>query len=120
MVLDYAEGKDLDYWVKKNHKGFDWLIKIKALSGIIQGLNEIHQKQIVHHDFHTGNILASITTLNLHSNSIYISDMGLCGEAGITDRDGKVLSLGPEDSVLGPSPQIFKSDFLDQWKTSSK
>ena len=35
-------------------------------------------------------------------------------------RDGKVLGLGPEDSVLGPSPQIFKSDFLDQWKTSSK
>jgi serine/threonine protein kinase len=96
MVLDYAEGKDLDYWVKKNHKGFDWLIKIKALSGIIQGLNEIHQKQIVHHDFHTGNILASITTLNLHSNSIYISDMGLCGEAGITD----------ETKIYGATPYV--------------
>ena len=45
MVLKYAEGGSLKDWVEKNHKNFDWLTKIKALSGIIQGLNEIHQKK---------------------------------------------------------------------------
>ena len=83
MVLDYAEGRDLNYWVKKNYKSFDWLIKIKALSGIIQGLNEIHQKMMVHRDLHTGNILSSIISSNLCSYNIYIADMGLCGEIGI-------------------------------------
>ena len=72
MVLEYAEGRDLNYWMKKNYKNFDWLIKIKVLSGIIQGLNEIHQKLMVHCDFHTGNILSSIISLNLCSYNIYI------------------------------------------------
>ena len=44
IVLDYAEGRDFNYWTKRNNKNFDWLIKIQALSGIIQGINEIHQK----------------------------------------------------------------------------
>ena len=99
MVLDYAEGRDLDYWVKKNYKGFDWLIKIKALSGIIQGLNEIHQKQIVHRDLHTGNILSNTIFSNLCSYNIFIADMGFCGEIGNVDKTkiyGIIPYLAPE------------------------
>jgi hypothetical protein len=51
-------------------KKFDLLIKIKALSGIIQGLNEIHQRQMVHRDFHTGNILSSVIS-RFKSNKIF-------------------------------------------------
>ena len=111
MVLDYAEGRDFDYWTKKNYKNFGWLIRIKALSGIIQGLNEIHQKQIVHRDFHTGNILSNIISLNLSSYNICISDMGLCGEAGNTDNTniyGVMPYVAPE--VLRGKPYTQAAD----------
>src|SRR5581483_216061 len=99
MVLDYAEGRNFNYWVKKNYKNFDWLIKIKALSGIIQGLNEIHKKQMVHRDLHTGNILSNIISLNLCSYNIFIADMGLCGEIGNVDETkiyGVIPYMAPE------------------------
>ncbi|UZO23796.1 uncharacterized protein OCT59_016127 [Rhizophagus irregularis] len=62
MVLDYAEG-DL-------------------LFGVIKGLKAIHQKHLVHCDFHAGNILLNtnyIYDVRFHTY-IFISDMGLCKE----------------------------------------
>ena len=110
-MLDYAEGRDFNYWIKKHYKNFDWSIKINAISGIIQGINEIHQKQIVHRDIHTGNILLSIMTLNLYNNSIYISDMGLCGEVGNIDETkiyGIIPYMAPE--VLRGKPYTQVAD----------
>src|SRR5436305_4700553 len=111
MVLEYAEGRDLNYWIKKNHKNFDWLIKIKALSGIIQGLKEIHQKMMIHRDFHTGNILSSIISSNLSSYNIYIADMGLCGEINNIDETkiyGVIPYVAPE--VLRGKPYTQAAD----------
>ena len=54
MVLDYAEGRSLNNLVQKN---LNWLDILRALSYIISGLEKIHEKHMVHRDFHTGNIL---------------------------------------------------------------
>ena len=97
--------------MKKNYKNFDWLIKIKALSGIIQGLNEIHQRQMIHRDLHTGNILSSIISLNLSSYNIYIADMGLCGEIDNVDEKkiyGVIPYISPE--VLRGKPYTQAAD----------
>ena len=92
MVLEYAEGRDLNYWMKKNYKNFDWLIKIKALSGIIQGLNKIHQKQMVHRDFNILNILFSTNSIN--DFNVFIAGMGLCGKVGEVDTT-KIYGVMP-------------------------
>ncbi|EXX75241.1 kinase-like domain-containing protein [Rhizophagus irregularis DAOM 181602=DAOM 197198] len=42
--------------------------------------------QIVHRDFHTGNILLNKDDSPLLVDIIYISDMGLCGEVTNTDE----------------------------------
>src|SRR6266496_3784794 len=69
IVLEYAEGGSFN----------DWKNKIQTLLSIIEGLKGIHQKQKVHHDFHTGNILFLTKNLNiLNRKSLFISDMGLC------------------------------------------
>src|SRR5581483_4303777 len=110
-VLDYAEGGDLDHWIKKNYKNFYWLIKIKVLSGIIQGLNEIHQRQMVHRDLHVGNILSNIISLNLSSYNIFIADMGLCGEVDNLDETkiyGVMSYMAPE--VLSGKPYTQAAD----------
>ncbi|GES93592.1 kinase-like domain-containing protein [Rhizophagus clarus] len=81
MILDYAEGGNFDHWTNKNYKNFDWSYKLTTLWNIVKGLKGIHQKQMVHNDFHTGNILLSVLYVNnINDNSIYISDMGLCGK----------------------------------------
>ncbi|CAB4408581.1 unnamed protein product [Rhizophagus irregularis] len=85
MVLDYAEGGNLYRWISEHYNNIDWSHIINALLTIIGGLKEIHQKKLVHHDFHTGNILSTSVDLNF-GDSLCISDMGLCREVNNPDE----------------------------------
>ncbi|CAB5370338.1 unnamed protein product [Rhizophagus irregularis] len=68
-----------------NYKYFNWKDKLSILLNIVDSLKEIHQKIIVHCDFHTGNILFFSSIANF-SCLISISDMELCGEVGNVDK----------------------------------
>ncbi|GBC09643.1 hypothetical protein RclHR1_00900029 [Rhizophagus clarus] len=85
MVLDYAEGGNLYNWINKHYNKLDWSYNINVLLNIIEGLNEIHEKDMIHRDFHTGNILLMSTSLN-DDISIVISDMGFCGKVSKSDK----------------------------------
>jgi serine/threonine protein kinase len=91
MVLEYADGGNFyDYWINNgNYKSFNWYNKIRALNNIIKGLKEIHQKQMVHCDFHTGNILFTVLR-----KKTYISDMGLCREVSNMNK-AKIYGVMP-------------------------
>jgi len=78
MVLQYANGGNFNSYINKIHL---WADKLRLLKSVICGLENIHKNQMVHRDFHTGNIL--IKKKGLHS---YISDLGLSGEVGNTDK----------------------------------
>ncbi len=81
--------------MNNNYKNFSWTCKLNTLLNISNGLKEIHQKQIFHHDLHTGNILFFIKDINIFSNNILsISDMGLCGEVGNTNET-KIYGVMP-------------------------
>ncbi|EXX71020.1 kinase-like domain-containing protein [Rhizophagus irregularis DAOM 181602=DAOM 197198] len=54
IVLEYAKGGNLKNWMNKNYRNLNWYNKISMLLNISTGLKEIHQKKMVHHDFHTG------------------------------------------------------------------
>jgi len=82
MVFEYAKGGDFNNWL--NNKVFNWSSKLGALANVIRGLKGIHEKQMVHRDFHTGNIL--FKDKFIFNYSIYISDMGLCGEVDNVDK----------------------------------
>jgi serine/threonine protein kinase len=73
MVLEYAEGGNFSNYLNKNYENFNWFNKLTVLTHIIEGLNKIHQKQMVHCDFHTGNIL-----MMNEEYKACVSDMGLC------------------------------------------
>jgi serine/threonine protein kinase len=112
MVLDYAKGGNFNYWSNNNYNNFDWSYKLTSLWNIIKGLKEIHQNQMFHRDFHTGNILLDVIYVNsINDNSIYISDMGLCGEVGNTDKTsiyGVMPYVAPE--VLRGKPYTQAAD----------
>ncbi|POG67214.1 kinase-like domain-containing protein [Rhizophagus irregularis DAOM 181602=DAOM 197198] len=69
----------MDYANKGNLRGnltiiikSGWNKKLYMLFGIISGLNGIHRQNLIHCDFHDGNIL------NHNERKVYISDLGLC------------------------------------------
>src|SRR5438067_4603631 len=59
LVTRYANNGNLTDYITKNFKNLKWKGKIEVLYRIISGLKTIHQKQFVHHDLHSGNILHS-------------------------------------------------------------
>src|ERR1043165_7545589 len=72
IVMSYAKNGSLKKSLP-NIINDKWIIKLLKLQSIIKGLNIIHQQNIIHCDFHHGNILSS------YSNSVLsISDLGLC------------------------------------------
>ena len=60
----------------------DWKQKLYMLYGIISGLVKIHNQNLIHCDFHDGNILNHNDEKDEENKDIpdlvYISDLGLC------------------------------------------
>ena len=112
MVLYYAEGGNFNNWIKRDNSS--WFYDMWALENIIIGLGNIHEKKMVHRDFHIGNILLS-SSINIIDTSdtiiTYISDMGLCGEISnidLTKIYGVMPYVAPE--VLRGKPYTQAAD----------
>ncbi|POG72574.1 kinase-like domain-containing protein [Rhizophagus irregularis DAOM 181602=DAOM 197198] len=91
MVLEYAEGGNFNNYFNKNYENFNWFNGLKILTNIIEGLSKIHQKQMVHRDFHIGNILFIDNNYNA-----CISDLGL----------SKKIDDINETSIYGVMPYV--------------
>ncbi|GES95323.1 kinase-like domain-containing protein [Rhizophagus clarus] len=52
MVLEYAVGGNFNSYLEKNYENLNWAKRIDILNNIIEGLDRIHQKHMVHRDFH--------------------------------------------------------------------
>ncbi|RHZ79981.1 hypothetical protein Glove_139g165 [Diversispora epigaea] len=72
MVLDYAKDGNFREYLKINFNNIDWLQKLENLWRLSLRLMNIHKLDIVHQDFHPGNILSSD-----FESSLEISDFGL-------------------------------------------
>ncbi|GBC01078.1 hypothetical protein RclHR1_04060006 [Rhizophagus clarus] len=99
IVLRYAGCGNFNNWMDY-YRNFSSTANFFILKDITIGLKEIHQRQLVHRDFHIGNILINSDDilLNIRQNPIptntYISDMGLCGEVNNTDKT-KIYGVMP-------------------------
>ncbi|RHZ48277.1 hypothetical protein Glove_553g28 [Diversispora epigaea] len=72
MVLEYAKDGNLREYLKINFNNINWLQKLLNLYYLSERLMKIHRLDIVHQDFHPGNILSDDFNYNLK-----ISDFGL-------------------------------------------
>jgi len=70
VVMKYAKDGNLRKFLTKIIEE-NWYYKLYKLNTIITGLSRIHQQNLIHCDFHDGNILNQGTIT-------YISDLGLC------------------------------------------
>ncbi|GBB99294.1 hypothetical protein RclHR1_34760001, partial [Rhizophagus clarus] len=106
MVLEYAVGGSFNSYLEKNCENLNWASRITILRNIIQGLDRIHQKHMVHRDFHVGNILIT----KAYGNAC-ISDMGLCKKIDDIDEKniyGVMPYVAPE--VLKGNPYTQAAD----------
>ncbi|CAB4433260.1 unnamed protein product [Rhizophagus irregularis] len=113
IVLQYAEGRNFNNWINinENYKYFDWKNRVQTLYYIANSLKEIHEKQMVHHDFHTGNILFNAPYIETYVNKTYILDMGLCRKVGDINQNniyGVMPYIAPE--VLRGNPYTQAAD----------
>ncbi|RHZ55109.1 hypothetical protein Glove_420g28 [Diversispora epigaea] len=70
LVLHYYEGGSLRNYLNNNFNSINWGNKLAHLKDLAYKFSKIHKLDIVHRDFHPGNILKD-------SSSIKISDFGL-------------------------------------------
>ncbi|GBC38034.1 kinase-like domain-containing protein [Rhizophagus irregularis DAOM 181602=DAOM 197198] len=74
MVMELKNGS-LRQHLNNNFISLNWEQKLSSIVKIALGLNEIHDKGLMHHDFHCGNILSDFV------KDAYITDLGLCQPA---------------------------------------
>ena len=82
-----------------------WDHKLYLLREISNGLNEIHEKGLVHRNFHSGNIVIALDF------KIYITDLGLSKPANVTSEEqvfGVLPYIAPE--VLAGRDYTQESD----------
>src|SRR4051812_45106216 len=107
MVMQYMpEGNLRDYLSNKN-KELTLKDKFGHLLKIAQGLKDIHAKNLVHRDFHSGNILKGI-----EQASCLITDLGLCKPIDEISKEDKVFGVMPyvAPEVLRNKPYTQASD----------
>ncbi|RHZ57504.1 hypothetical protein Glove_386g55 [Diversispora epigaea] len=99
FVLEYIPDGDLNHFIHKNFEEFTWESKLDYLNSIIDGIKNIHDKEIIHRDLHSGNILVR--------NVPIISDLGFSQPANIDSN------LSRESQIYGVipymAPELFKN-----------
>ena len=102
--MDYFKNGNLHNYLVKEFKNLKWKNKIGILADIINGLKEIHEQNIIHHDLHNGNILQN------HYYDSYIADLGLSIPAD------QSLTLN-ENSIFGVLPYVAPEMLNDKQYT---
>ncbi|GBC41248.2 kinase-like domain-containing protein [Rhizophagus irregularis DAOM 181602=DAOM 197198] len=85
IVMPHYKLGDLTNYITNNFYSIEWVSKLYKLSQIVTGLINIHSVNILHRDFHSGNIFFRD---KYNTQSVYLGDLGLSKSATeITDDD---------------------------------
>ncbi|POG66620.1 kinase-like domain-containing protein, partial [Rhizophagus irregularis DAOM 181602=DAOM 197198] len=108
MVMELKNGS-LRQHLNNNFISLNWESKLFNLQCIACGLKDIHNKGLIHHDFHCGNILSDF------KEDAYVTDLGLCQPANVKSSQnsnkkiyGVLPYVAPE--VLRGNEYTQKSD----------
>ncbi|RHZ61722.1 hypothetical protein Glove_346g179 [Diversispora epigaea] len=104
FVLEYMPNGDLHHFIHNNFEIFTWKSKIHYLNNIVRGINNIHHKEIIHRDLHSGNILAK---KDINVIDFVISDLGFSQPANIDSnisRESQIYGIIPY-----MAPELFKN-----------
>ena len=95
MVLNYVSEGNLRKYLRNNHSKLTLKNRIMILKSLCNSLYDIHEKNLIHCDLHSGNIL-------IDSGACYITDLGLCGPVD-EESSGKIYGIIPYIA-----PEVFQ------------
>ncbi|RHZ80736.1 hypothetical protein Glove_132g283 [Diversispora epigaea] len=98
MVMNYAEYGSLRKVLNSEFKKLTWQKKSVMLLTITNGLKNIHEMNLMHKDFHSGNIV------NKSIEACFITDFGLCKPVSENDPEniyGVIPYMAPETLSRG-------------------
>ncbi|GBC02630.1 hypothetical protein RclHR1_04720002 [Rhizophagus clarus] len=103
IITNYYESGDLSRFIAKNFFNINWKIKLKKLLDMIEGLKDLHNSNIIHKDYHSGNIF-SIETKGKYKSTAITGDFGISKSAiELSDSDNEVYGIIPY-----VAPEIFQ------------
>src|SRR5436305_5487799 len=86
MVLNHNEENLRDY-LRNNHSKLTLKNRITILRKLCNSLYRIHEKDLIHCDLHSGNML-------IEADGCYITDLGSCGPVD-DESSGKIYGIIP-------------------------
>src|SRR3954453_2256451 len=116
IVLEYAEHGNLRKYLSENVENTSWKLKLALACDIAKALKTIHRTNLLHRDFHCGNIMIT--------SDVYtaMGDLGLChpivGEGQVC---GVLPYLAPEiikKQEFSKASDIYSFAFI-MWEISS-
>lgn len=119
IVLEYAEHGNLRKYLSENIANTSWKLKLSLACDIAKALKTIHGANLIHHDFHCGNVLIT--------NDVYtaMGDLGLCRPIDNKLEEGQVFGvlpyLAPEvikKQKFSKSSDIYSFAYM-MWEISS-
>ncbi|POG71932.1 kinase-like domain-containing protein [Rhizophagus irregularis DAOM 181602=DAOM 197198] len=87
MVIEYAKEGSLRQYLNNIFNLINWEEKLEILQKIAGGLDSIHEKGLIHRDFHSGNMLKG-------DGYTIITDLGLCQPANVKPEYEKQVLYG--------------------------
>ena len=93
MVMEYIKNGSLRQHLNNSFNSLSWSEKLLHLYRIAIGLEDIHNKGLIHHDFHGGNVLCD-------EKYSYITDLGLCKPAN------EKISQDGNKNIYGVLPYV--------------
>src|ERR1700722_10247430 len=102
MIMEFAYNGSL---YKYLNNSISWKYRISALLNISIGLDHLHNSNLIHQDFHPGNLVLN------NYESLFITDLGLCkpaSQSSQSDIHGVMPYVAPE--VLRKQPYTKAAD----------
>ncbi|CAI2185218.1 16059_t:CDS:2, partial [Funneliformis geosporum] len=96
LVMEYADGSNLQCYLKNKFKVLSWNNKKNLAFQIADGLNYLHNENVLHRDLHSKNIV-------IHNDNAKITDFGIS-----KIENNPTRHLGPCGSSAYMEPQILK------------
>ena len=87
IVLHYHEEGNLRGYLQNNHSKLTLKDRIAILQDLCDSLDDIHEKDLIHCDLHSGNML-------MQAGNCSITDLGLCGPVD-DESSSKIYGIVP-------------------------